>query len=368
MNASLIPSIFNRFATVETLKDYTPFGSGHIHQTWVIRTVGDDRPDFVLQKINHKVFSPVDGMMRNIQDVTDHIREKMIASDPDSSDDRVLKVIPTREGNTHYTDSEGLHWRLYLKVEPGISYDVVPNKQVAYEAGRAFGQFIRDLEDFPPEELVIVIPDFHSVEWRYEQLSNAVKRNQAERRDKVGPEITFAREQIKQMLTVPRLVREGRLPERVTHNDTKLNNILFDLNDRAKCVIDLDTVMPGLALYDFGDLIRTAANTAEEDEADPEQVQISLPVFEAVTKGFLDSTRQILTPDEADRLVLAGPYMAFLMGIRFLADYLNGDIYYNTHDPEQNLRRCRTQFRLTEQMLERKAECRDLIQHYFAKS
>ena len=366
MNASLIPSIFNRFATGETLIDYEPFGSGHIHRTWVIRTTGDDRPDFVLQNINHKVLSPVEGMMRNIHKVTGHIRKKMVASNTDSADDRVLKVIPTLEGNTHFTDSEDNHWRLYLKVEPGISYDMVPNEQVAYEAGRAFGRFIRDLDDFPPEELVIVIPDFHSVEWRYEQLSNAVKRDQAERRYKVGPEITFAREQIERMMTVPRLVREGRLPERVTHNDTKLNNILFDENDRAKCVIDLDTVMPGLALYDFGDLIRTATNTAEEDETALEHVQFSLPVFEAITRGFLESTRQILTPDEVNMLVMAGPYMTYLMGIRFLADYLNGDIYYKIHDPEQNLRRCRTQFQLTEQMLDREPECRKLIQRCYA--
>ncbi|MBP3192902.1 phosphotransferase enzyme family protein [Natronogracilivirga saccharolytica] len=366
MNKSCIPSIFDQFATGETLEDYEPFGSGHIHQTWLIRSSGDHRPDYVLQKINQKIFSSVDGMMSNIQKVTNHIREKSTTLDKNCCDDRVLKVIPTRVGNSYLTDSSGEHWRLYLKVESGISYDLVPNEKVAYEAGKAFGQFITDLEDFPYDELEIVIPDFHSVEWRYEQLSDALKQNLAGRRDKVDPEITFARDQIKRMVVVPRLVQQGLLPERVTHNDTKLNNILFDQNDKAKCVIDLDTVMPGLVLYDFGDLIRTAANTAQEDEADLEQVQINFPVYEAITSGFFESTRKILTPEEADILALAGPFMAYLMGIRFLADYLNGDQYYHIDDPEQNLRRCRTQFRFIEHLLHEESECRKLIQNYYS--
>lgn len=365
MNIPDIPSIFNRFATGETLEDYAPFGSGHIHRTWVIRTTGSDRPDFVLQNINHKVFPPVDGMMENIRKVTAHIRKKMIASGTESLAGRVLEVIPTRDGKTHFTDSEGCHWRLYPKVEPGISYDVVPSEQVACEAGRAFGRFIADLQDFPADELVTVIPAFHSVEWRYEQLSAAVERDAEGRLEEVGPEVAFAREQVGRMRTVSQQEREGRLPVRVTHNDTKLNNILFDENDRAMCVIDLDTVMPGLTLYDFGDLIRTAANTAEEDEADLERVQFSLPVFGAITRGFLESTGQMLTPDEADMLALGGPYMTWLMGIRFLADYLNGDTYYHIHDPEQNLRRCRAQFRLIERMQERESECRELIQRWY---
>ena len=350
MNKSCIPSIFDQFATGETLEDYEPFGSGHIHQTWLIRSSGDHRPDYVLQKINQKIFSSVDGMMSNIQKVTNHIREKSTTLDKNCCDDRVLKVIPTRVGNSYLTDSSGEHWRLYLKVESGISYDLVPNEKVAYEAGKAFGQFITDLEDFPYDELEIVIPDFHSVEWRYEQLSDALKQNLAGRRDKVDPEITFARDQIKRMVVVPRLVQQGLLPERVTHNDTKLNNILFDQNDKAKCVIDLDTVMPGLVLYDFGDLIRTAANTAQEDEADLEQVQINFPVYEAITSGFFESTRKILTPEEADILALAGPFLAYLMGIRFLADYLNRDVYYKIAHQEQNIDRSKVQKKLIESM------------------
>ncbi len=383
-----IRSVFEQFRATGTWRESRTLESGHINTTWVIRTVEEDRPDYILQKINHHVFPPVAEMMENIRKVTRHIQDKQAVkqnspagsmaddvgvgkrnsgrggSDRGSGDRpiQVLEVIPTIDDKTHFTDSEGNHWRLYRKVDPGISYDVVPNKKVAYEAGKAFGQFIDDLKDLPAEELVPVIPDFHSVDWRYQQLQEAVAADPVGRVAEVEEEIAFAQEYIERLRIIPRQERAGKLPVRVTHNDTKLNNILFDEQDRAVCVIDLDTVMPGLSLYDFGDLIRTAANMGEEDEADLSRVQFSIPVFREIARGFLESTRHFLTKEEIELLPLSARYMTWLMGARFLADYINGDVYYQIRYPDQNRRRCRAQFRLIACMEEHYEESREAIE------
>lgn len=370
MTATDIKSIFHQFRVQGSWKDSAPFGSGHIHHTRVIRTAEWDAPDYILQKINHHVFPPVAGMMDNIRKVTRHIRDKNPSvknGDQSAPALQVLEVIPTKDGMTHYTDPGRNHWRMYQKVEPGISYDVVPNENVAYEAGKAFGKFLDDLKDLPADGLNTVIPDFHSVEFRYDQLNKAVEADPVGRAAEVEAEIGCARNYIERMRIIPQKEKEGSLPIRVTHNDTKLNNILFDEHDRAVCIIDLDTVMAGLSLYDFGDLIRTAANTAEEDEADPDRVHFSLPVFKSITQGFLDSARQFLTPDEIDLMPLSAQYMTYLMGIRFLADYLSGDVYYKTRDHGQNLRRCRTQFVLIERMTDHYEECGEIVRQHFDK-
>ncbi len=352
-----IKEIFNRFNVSGTWLDGKPTETGHIHATWFILTHEEYEPDYVLQKINDKVFPPVAEMMNNIQKITSHIKKKI---NPDGIQ-QVLEVVKTKENLTHYTDSAGIHWRLYRKVEPGISYDVIPNEKVAFEAGKAFGKFISDLEDFPADGLFTLIPGFHSVEWRYQQLTEAIARNSAGRAVDVNEEIAFAKAHFEKIRIIPRQERAGKLPLRITHNDTKLNNILFDEQDRAVCVIDLDTVMPGLSLYDFGDMIRTATNTAKEDEPDLERIQFSIPVFREIARGFLESTSHFLTRTEIELLTLSAQYITYIMGIRFLADYLSGDIYYHTSCAEQNLRRCKAQFRLMQLMIDNYQETREIV-------
>ena len=352
-----IKDIFNRFNVSGTWLDGKPTGSGHIHSTWLILTREEDEPDYILQKINDKVFPPVAEMMNNIQKITSHIKKKII---PDSIQ-QVLEVIQTKGNRTHYTDSSGIHWRLYRKVDPGISYDVIPNEKVAFEAGKAFGKFISDLEDLPADDLFTIIPGFHSVDWRYQQLKEAVARNSTGRAVDVKEEIAFAKTHIEKMRIIPGRERVGKIPVRITHNDTKLNNILFDEQDRAVCVIDLDTVMPGLSLYDYGDLIRTATNTAEEDEPDLNRIQFSIPVFREITRGFFESTSHFLTRDEIELLTLSAQYMTYIMGIRFLADYLSGDVYYQTSYSDHNIRRCKAQFRLMQLMIDNYQESREVV-------
>ena len=356
-------SLCQRFAVSGTPSNVVPTGSGLIHATWTVRTREVEAPDCILQRINDSVFPCVAELMDNIQKVTGHIRKKR----GNVSHGSVLELIRTRTNETYYTDHAGNHWRMYRKISPGITYDVVPNANIAREAGRAFGQFLSDLRDLPADEIYPVIPAFHSVELRYDQLLQAVRNNPLGRVAEVQDEIDFAHAQIDRMRIIPQLEREGRLPQRVTHNDTKLNNVLFDENERAVCVIDLDTVMPGLSLYDFGDTIRTAANTGEEDEAQPEKTQFSLTVFMAFSEGFLERTHGFLEPAELEHLALSSQYMTYIMGIRFLADYISGDVYYNIHYSGQNLRRCRAQFRLMRRMMDQYREAQDFIMQFSKK-
>jgi hypothetical protein len=352
-----LKNIFKQFNAPGTWLDAAPTGSGHIHETWLIRTAEEEKPDYIIQKINHNVFPPVAEMMSNIQKVTTHIRKKKAAGDKG----QVLEIIETGAGKTHYTDPGGINWRMYRKISPGRSYDIVPNEKVALEAGKAFGQFIADLRDLPADEIYPVIPDFNSMEMRFGQFKHAIQADPADRVKEVGREIEFANARIDDMMVITRLGKEGKLPLRITHNDTKLNNVLFDDNDNAVCVIDLDTVMPGLSLYDFGDTIRTAANTGQEDEADLGKIEFSLAVFKAFSEGFLDSTLPFLTPSEVDYMALSSQYMTFIMGLRFLTDYVNGDVYYTIRHEKHNLRRCRAQFRLMDCMKDRYHECQDII-------
>jgi hypothetical protein len=357
MKDSEIRLVFGNFNASGTWLGAGPTGSGHIHATYLVNVREKDHPGYILQRINDTVFPPVDKMMGNIEKVIAHLRGKK--QDNDGRD--VLEIIKTREDKSYYTDSHGSHWRMYRKISPGISYDIVPNEKVAGEAGKAFGRFISDLGDMPAGEIFPVIPGFHSVELRFDQFNEALSADPLRRAGGLHKEIEFANGQINNMRIIPGLINKGELPVRITHNDTKLNNVLFDNNDNAVCVIDLDTVMPGLSLYDFGDTIRTAANPGKEDEADLGKIVFDLQVFKAYAKGFLAETTGFLNRAETDNLALSCQYMTFIMGLRFLTDYIKGDIYYATSYPEQNLRRCRAQFRLMQSMIEKYPETLNLI-------
>lgn len=349
--------IFEQFEACGTYFSGDKTGSGHIHTTFLATTAEKTEPDYIIQKINNKVFPHVAEMMDNISKVTRHIQKKR----KEGSSSQVLEIVPSKSGNNFFTDSDGTYWRMYRKIIPGISYDEVPNEKVANEAGKAFGQFVIDLDDLPAEEIFPVIPGFHSMEMRFEQFKQAIGNNASGRDGEVTMEIDFVNRHIENMLVIPKLEKEGKLPLRITHNDTKLNNILFDENDNAICVIDLDTVMPGLSLYDFGDTIRTAANTGSEDEADLNRVKFNKGVFRSFSEGFLKKTSGSLNYHETDLLALSAQYMTFIMGLRFLTDYISGDIYYSIQYKNQNLRRCRAQFRLMESMIESYEESREIL-------
>jgi Ser/Thr protein kinase RdoA (MazF antagonist) len=350
-------NIFYRFQTEGSQLSIVAAGSGHIHDTWWVRNAEKNRPDYILQRINSSVFPDVKLLMSNIITVTKHLKEKSFDNNATES----LEVIPTKNDETFFTDAEGEYWRMFLKIEPGLSYDIVPGPEVAYQAGQAFGRFISDLADLSHTMIQPIIPGFHSVTMRYQRFRQAVDSDPCKRRQQVTAEVDKANEYIDRMLTIPDMERKGRLPIRITHNDTKLNNVLFDNNTRAVCVIDLDTVMPGLSVYDFGDSIRTAANTSHEDETDLTRTNFDTVIFRSYADGFLSSLVHLLTPEETHVLPLAAQTITYIMGLRFLTDFLEGDHYFATQRPGQNLSRCRTQFNLLGKMIQKHEFCMDTI-------
>lgn len=311
-------------------------GNGHIHETYHVVNQDQEAPDYLLQKINHQVFTDVAGMMRNIQLVTDFLSKK-------ASNHHNLLLIPTKNG-APYFENEGTHWRVFNFLEGLISYDTLADENLLYEGGKVLGDFLKRLSGLEPNQLVETIPDFHDLPFRLRQFEEAMDKSNDSRKSRVEKEI----ELVRNYGSLPDFDFINHLPSRITHNDTKLNNVLFDVQGKAQCVIDLDTVMPGIVHYDFGDAIRTACATSAEDEADLQLVGLDKERIQAFSIGYLESTRDGLSAEEVDTLHYSIPLMSLIMGIRFLTDFLQGDMYYKTHYPDQNMHRAQAQLRQTE--------------------
>ncbi len=342
---SFLLNVAEKFKMEGTVRSVRPFGSGHINDTFKVETAEKTIPDYLLQRKNHYVFKDVPGMMENIRRVTEHIRKKLEKVEGANPDREVMTLIPTRGGEWYTVDDKGNFWSMFLFIPDSISYDVVHDDRMAYEGGKAFGRFQRLLADLPGPPLNVTIVDFHNMAWRFENFHKALKADVRGRAVSVQKEIDFTLAREEEMVSYYRNLCD-HLPERITHNDTKFNNILFDKNGKALCIIDLDTVMPGYVAYDFGDSIRTAANTGAEDDPDLDKVTFNRAVYKNFSEGFISEIREALMPEEIESLPFGARYMTFIMGIRFLTDYLEGDIYYKISDPEQNLRRVRTQHKL----------------------
>ncbi len=350
--------IARAFAIPGEFVSATPTGSGHINDSYrvLFRTPGQ-AASYLLQRINRHIFTDPAALMQNIQRVTAHLAGKL-AGDADSHR-RSLTVIPTCESLAWHVDTAGNCWRAYRFIEQARTFDIVESTVQAFEAAKAFGDFQRLLADLPLPRLHDTIPDFHHTPKRFAQLDMAITADVANRAHIANAEIDFAF----QRHTFTSALLDAQLPERVTHNDTKLNNVLLDdRTGEGLCVIDLDTVMPGLAPYDFGDMVRTSTTAAAEDEQDLAKVTMQFPMFEAVARGYLASAGAFLTAAERGNLVTAARLIAFEQGIRFLADYLAGDTYYKTHRPGQNLDRCRTQFKLVASIEEQEGAMRRLVE------
>ncbi len=321
-----------------------PYGSGHIHDTFCVTFDDDDREvRIILQRINKAIFKDPVAVMENIARVTDHLRSRL-AREGDAGR-RVLQLISTRAGASWHVDADGRYWRAYRFIEQAHTFDSVHSPRQAWEAAKAFGEFQRLLADFPAPRLHESISDFHNTAKRFSALERAVSADAAGRCEAAQSEIVFAMARN----TLARALLDAGLPERVTHNDTKLNNVLLDdATGEGICVIDLDTVMPGLAAYDFGDMVRTMTCPAAEDEHDLSRVAMDFELFDAVLRGYLEGAGSFLTTPECASLIAGAKVIVFEQGIRFLADYLGGDTYYKVSRPEQNLDRCRTQFKLLE--------------------
>jgi hypothetical protein len=347
-----LDNIISQFISDKEYLHALPYGEGHINDTYSV-CLQDDQGNIsrvIIQRINDYVFKDPDGLMNNIMGVTSYLKEKIVAEGGDPERE-TLTVIPTISGDLYYLDQEGNYWRVYLFIENAVTYQICRDAEDFYNCGVSFGNFQRMLADYDTNKLVETIADFHNTVKRYEALKQAIKEDKVGRANKVQKEIKFALDREKDAGVLVELLESGKMPYRVTHNDTKLNNIMIDKNTgKGICVIDLDTVMPGAACYDFGDSIRFGASTAAEDETNLDKVTMSLELFEVFTKGYLSVAKEFLTPVEIESLAVGAKIMTFECGIRFLTDYLNGDVYFKIHREDHNLDRCRTQFKLVEDM------------------
>jgi hypothetical protein len=342
-------SIVEQFQIGERLVNVSSHKKGHINETYVgVYEGAGGRRRYIHQRINDAVFPDPESLMHNIELVTGHLRQK-VAEQGGDPEREVLTLVPTVSGQSYLKTPEGDYWRTYQYVERACSYDVVTDLRHVRNAARAFGRFQRLLADFPAQELVETIPRFHDMHDRLDQFRRALEADAEDRASHARPEISFVMERADEVTRLADLLADGHLPIRVTHNDTKFNNVMIDeVTGEAICVIDLDTVMPGTVLYDFGDAVRTGANPAAEDERDLSHVCIDMSMFEQLARGYLEATQGFLVPAEMRNLVFSTEVMAFIIGLRFLTDYLSGDWYFRTHRPDQNLDRCRVQFAFVE--------------------
>lgn len=345
--------ILQHFKLEGGIADVTHHGSGHINHTFLVTTDGEKR--YILQRINTDIFHDTDGLMENIVNVTSYLRERIIQAGG-NPERETMTVIPTKDGKYYYTDMDGSNWRVYLLIEHIISLDQAQSTEEFYASGLAFGRFQAQLADYPAKTLHETIPDFHNTPKRYQAFEQAVAEDVCHRAESVAQEIAFIRARKEEISVLTDLLQKGELPQRITHNDTKLNNILLDADTHeAVCIVDLDTIMPGLCAYDFGDAIRFGANTATEDETDLDKVSLSMELYQAYAKGYMEGCGGRLMEKEVETLPLGAKTITLEQGIRFLTDYLQGDTYYHTEREGQNLDRCRTQLALVADM-ERKWE------------
>jgi Ser/Thr protein kinase RdoA (MazF antagonist) len=359
----LVAAIASQFSIEGSFILGEEIDSGHINSTYRVTFLRQDagQERYILQSINRVVFKDPYAVMSNVETVTRHIQSRVAQLNQDRPG-RTLNLVPARGGGTWIEDGQGAVWRCYHFIEGCVTYDVVANTRQAYQAARAFGAFQDLVSDLDASSLAETIPDFHHTRKRLERLLEAAAADAHHRLATARAEFDFIRRRESLTSLLVDLAAAGQLPTRVTHNDTKINNVMFGAaSDEAVCVIDLDTVMPGLALHDFGDLVRSSTSPAAEDETDLSKVEMRMPVFQALVEGYFDAAGGFLTPAEVEYLVDAGKIMTLEVAIRFLTDYLEGDVYFKTQRPGQNLDRCRTQLKLVERIEEQEREMRVFV-------
>lgn len=351
MLADKLENIFKQFQHNGEFDSFVELASGHINDTYLIKT--KKKPFFVLQRINHGVFKDVPGLIENKVAISHHIQEKLKDLSKKKQKRRVLAFAKTNLGASYLKDEEGNYWNLMYFIDDSVTFETVNNEEIAYEGGRLLGQFLTLTSDFDASKLVEVIPKFHDMSFRYSQFEEALKIASNERLENAKVQIQLIKDLKAEMHIIQGLKESGAINIRVTHNDTKISNVLFNKKNKGLCVIDTDTVMPGIVHYDFGDAIRTICNTAAEDETNLDLVEFKIEYYKAYTKGFLKKMGPFLSPIELKYLPLGAKTMIFIMALRFLTDYLNGDVYYKTKYPEHNFDRAKNQFKLIKSFSER---------------
>lgn len=343
-------NIVQQFALKNEVGEIRPLKIGHINDSFIVESKFAEEESYFLQKINHYIFKNVEGLQRNIQLVTDHLRTKLNEAGEADIEKKVLRLIPAKDGKLFFQDADGAYWRMYVNLVDTHSYDVI-TPELAYKAGEAFGNFQNMLSDISHDDLIETIPNFHNMEFRLEQFRDAVRLDAAGRVAQTQWLIDEIEKRADEMCMPERLFREGKLPKRINHCDTKVNNMLFDAKDEPVCIVDLDTVMPGFVLSDFGDFMRTAANTGTEDDANLDNIGVNMSIFESYTRGYLRKAT-FLTPIELENLAFGAKLLSYMQTVRFFGDYLNGDTYYKIQHEHHNWQRSLAQFRLLQKQEE----------------
>ena len=354
-------SIVQSFCMDGKIVEIRGYGSGHINDTFLLVNKDLGSPDYLLQRINHYVFKDVPGLINNIDLVTAHLKKKMPLGLGENVNQKVLSLIPAKDGKLFYKDEDGNYWRVYLFLSGSRSYDIVSTEIQARECGKAFGFFQSLLSDMNPQLLSETIADFHNIHKRLADFHQAVEQDSMNRLSSLSAEVQFITEREQAMSVIYQWGQAGLLPKRITHNDTKFNNVLFDQNDKVKCVIDLDTVMAGYVAYDFGDAIRTIINSASEDEPDLYKIQLNMHLFKAYTQGYINKSIDFLEEKEIESLYHGVMLFPYMQGVRFLTDYLQGDTYYKIAYPEHNLIRTKAQLQLLVKLEEQSEAINQII-------
>ena len=350
MDIQQLKEAFKQFDHKSTYVSHKELASGHINDTFLIET--DRNQFFVLQKINHGVFKDVPGLVNNKVSVSKHLLEKLKHLSKRELERRVLCFVQAIDKKSYYLDPNGNYWNMMVYIDDSITFETVFNENIAYEGGKLIGDFLNLTGDFDASQLIEVIPKFHDMSFRFLQFEESLEVATDERLQLAKQCIDSVWGLKEEMHIIQRLKESGQIKIRVTHNDTKISNVLFDANNKGLCVIDTDTIMPGIIHYDFGDAIRTICNTAAEDEKDLSKVSFNLSYYKAYVRGFLEEVESELTPVAIKHLPLGAKTMIFIMALRFLTDFLNGDTYYKTAYSNHNLDRSKNQFKLIESLME----------------
>lgn len=362
LNFAEIKKVSDHFNLDGNLIDIERFGSGHINDTY--RLILDDqaKTSYLLQKINHHIFTDVEGLMNNIDLVTNHLKSIFKAEGLDG-DKHTLTIIPTKEGKLYTQDELGGYWRVFILLENTKSYDIVETPKQAYSGGQAFGRFQKQLATLDANRLVEILPKFHNIDFRLGNLRQAIADNKANRLVEVQSILDYIFEREDRMRNIIKMAANNELALRITHNDTKFNNVLLDQEDNVQCVIDLDTVMPGYIAYDFGDAIRTIINPAAEDEKDLDKIVLNIPLFQAYAEGYLSEAKEFLSEKEIESLWYGVLLLPYMQAVRFLTDYIDGDLYYKTHYEDHNLVRTKTQVKLVQELEANENELLSILEH-----
>jgi thiamine kinase-like enzyme len=354
----LLEHVFDKFQVLSKFKNHQELNSGHINDTYLIHT--HSKPNYVLQRINGTVFSDAGNLVVNKVLVSDFLQSEYKDLPLEEVSKKVLCFVKTKDNAFFYKDEDHNIWNLSIFIEDSITYLKTPDSEIAYEAGKATGLFLENTANFDVNLLTDILPDFHSITSRYSQFKEALKNASKSNIDKTQEQINFVEQHVTEMLGVDKAIGSNKIPMRLTHSDTKISNILFSKN-KALCLIDTDTVMKGAIHFDYGDAIRTICNTADEDEKDISLVDFNLDFFKSYTKGFFQELKNT-TKEEKELLPLSIKMMPFIMGLRFLTDFLNNNIYYKVSYENHNLDRAKNQFAYIESINKKYTEVKKIIE------